>query len=111
MSALVVGQVLHLPPGNHRSGWTEYTIEKIGRKWATLNRGYRCDLSTLMLDRGGYSPKQLYVNRSKFEGEQALRLAWWEFSRRLPSTTPPKGVTLETIAQAEVLLGIEKVPA
>lgn len=106
MSKLVVGQVLHAPPRNQGS-WTAYTVVSIGHKWATLSGvRNRCSLDTLMLDRGQYSHVQLHISREAYEEKQALRAAWRDLATRIDRINPPRGVTLETIAQVGVILGI-----
>lgn len=108
---LSIGQVLHEPSNRHHFGWREYTVEKIGRKWAALSDGSRCTLDTLRRDCGGYAPRQLYVEREAYEQDQALRSAWAQFTRDVEKArTPPAGMTPEIIAQARALLGIEAKP-
>jgi hypothetical protein len=100
-----VGQILHLPPERRDSGWAELTVVSIGRKWITLDRNRRCSIDKLLLDRGGYSPKQLYVSRAERENEIALDAAWSAFGRRAIYRRP-SAVTLEDIQQASNLLGL-----
>lgn len=108
---LSIGQVLHEPPSRRYEDWKQYTVVSIGRKWATLSgRNNRCTLDTLLRDCGGYSPRELYVDRAAYEQECALHAEWTDFARRINVARMPAGMTPEIIAQARALLGIEAKP-
>lgn len=60
----------------------ESTIEKIGRRWATLSgpRGGRFDLETGAVDGGAYSsPGKVYPSHEAFVAHNACLAAWSEF--------------------------------
>lgn len=106
---LFIGQVLHCPP-HHRSCWEEFKVVKIGTVWATLqagsHRGYRCEINTLKLDCGGYSPRQLYKSREAYEQQAALNLAWRYLAADISTTKVPEGITLEDLAEIRDMLNL-----
>lgn len=60
------GQTLWLVPSRYRHSGEprEVTITKVGRKWLTLNNGYRAAVDGLALDGGEYSsPGVCYLTR------------------------------------------------
>lgn len=90
------------------SGWREHKVVGIGRKWIALDTGSRCTIDTLKLDRGGYSPRQLYTDPAIYEDESRLAAAWIDFQRdvgRLHSR--PKHMTAEAMNDIRRTLGLE----
>jgi hypothetical protein len=84
-------------------------IQKVGRKWITIERGYRFDASQRQLDGGGHSsPGCVYLSEAEHQDEQDRIAAW----RRLCSHTsnhwhPPDTCSLEMIRAALAALGKE----
>lgn len=111
MSAAVkVGDVLYLPPERKYQDWSSYTVTKIGRVWISLDsygRTNKCSIDGLMLDRGGYSPRQLYRDKEEYENSIRLSLAWRDFEFDVRTVSADGKITLETIAQARALLGLD----
>jgi hypothetical protein len=104
---LEVGQKLWwVPSHRHNMSEREVTVEKVGRKWATLDCGYRIDVASLVADVGGYSsPGKCYPTREEWSAENALGTAWSEFASDIRNRyRRPEGVTIEDIRQARELL-------
>jgi hypothetical protein len=102
MSALAVGQTLYHPKRNGCAERT-LTIAKIGRVYATFDGGGRCTINGLMLDRGLYSPHQLYLSKEIYEEKIELGRAWRDLARHMEVSRPAR-VTLENINKARALL-------
>ena len=102
---LSVGQKLWYVP-NHGEA-REIEVTKVGRKWATTpaRRGLRVDVNTLSADDAGYSPGRCYLDREKYETEQARQAEWWNLYRCL-SASPPAHMTLEDIREIRAKLQI-----
>ncbi|MDB5437965.1 MAG: hypothetical protein JWM33_392 [Caulobacteraceae bacterium] len=107
--ALSVGQTLFYVP--ERSRWAkprDVTVEKVGRKWATLadNAG-RIDVKTLRMDGGGFhSPGDCYLSRAEWEESVQLDDAWRPFRNAVArNLSAPNGITIEAIYAAAKALG------
>lgn len=104
---LQVGQKLWFVPNDRRScAPYEVTVEKIGRKWASIGRRGRINLETLAVDGGGYSsPGQCYEDRAVYEAKVALQAAWSSFQNKVRHQwRVPDGVTMDTIRVADSAL-------
>lgn len=78
----------------------EATIEKIGRKWATLSgrRARRFNLETGSLDGGAYtSPGKVYPSRDAFFNYKARLAAWSDFLAAGRCYDVPEHLTLADI--------------
>lgn len=110
MLEIEVGQKLWFVPRQRYLGEPKFvTVEKCGRKWLTLDNGYRADVATLNVDggRGYYSPAACYYSREEWEAEKALKEAWVGFRGAVDrSLTMPSGTTLERIEQARKMLAL-----
>jgi hypothetical protein len=105
MSAVVIGQTLYEP----RSGgayFREHTVVGIGRKWIMLDGKARCSIDGLMLDCGGYGPRQLYTDIEAYRAEGMLSAAWRDLSRDLQYSNRPTSMTVETINEIRAQLGL-----
>ena len=72
------------------------TVEKVGRKWATLDNGHKIDVITLRADGGGYcSPGTCFESKEEWEADVARQRAWSEFRSLVDRTytTPEKLAT------------------
>jgi hypothetical protein len=94
----------------HRGEGRTAKVEKVGRKWATLDHGgYRVDMATGRLEAGNYSsPGCVFASREAYEANVAVRNAWNMLCDRLHNAygSAPSGVTLPDIAKARELLGL-----
>lgn len=71
MNELTIGQMVYYVPSDSRSKPYWLRINKIGRKWVTLQYNYRMDRVTWEMDGRGYSsPGMCY--RSKEEREMIV---------------------------------------
>lgn len=107
--SLVVGQKLWFVPYSRRDAEREVTVEKVGRKWATTERGLRLDLVTLVADAGGFtSPGRAYLDRAAYEAEVERQKAWQTLVCQLRhSFATPRDVSIEAIREAARLLGVQ----
>lgn len=104
---LTVGQTLWYVP--RRGSSQEVTIEKIGRRWATLAPHWcgRIDITTLAVGGGQYtSPAQCYLSEGAYTKWRTDLELWFLFRRLLDRTTMPQGGA-DAIRQAAALLGLE----
>lgn len=103
------GQKLWLVPSQrYMGGPYEVTITKVGRKWLTLNNGYRAAVDGLALDGGEYaSPGVCYLTREAYEIEKALNDAWSKLRRDIDmARRAPNELTVQCIHDARKLLGL-----
>lgn len=108
-NTLQIGQTLYFVPRHLRDRRSEnVTVEKIGRKWATLSNRHRIDIETLVVDGGEYSsPGRCYLSKDEYEAESALQSTWNSFKREIERQSRiPGGVTVERIAEARKLLNL-----
>lgn len=83
------------------------TIEKIGRKWLTIDRGRRVDKETLYIDSGGYAPQgRCWLSEEDYNQYTALHKTWQTFRDRVVECRyrGPDGMTVEKINQASAIL-------
>lgn len=109
MAPYKVGDVVFVVRSRSRNPG-EVAITAIGRRWATLaGREGRFDIETGALDGGDFaSPGEVYRSRDEWETKQALASTWSKFRQAVDqSWRPPVGATVEAIAQARALLGLE----
>lgn len=87
-------------------------VEKVGRKWGSLDNRHRVDLETMELDGQGYvSPGKCYTSQTAYETERDLKATWSVLQRWIGDKwMPPKGVTPGAIKQAAKLLGLGLMP-
>jgi len=108
---LTVGQKLWFVPnrGQYYHKEHEVTVVTIGRKWVTVNGDIRFAIADkrMEIDAGNYpSPGRCYLSREDYENEQSIGKAWNELSNRIRYSAPD-GVTVEKIAEACKLLGLD----
>ncbi len=111
---LKVGQKLYIPDRRiHGRVQTisEYEVKKVGRVYATLDRGWsRVELETLKLD-SDYtgSTRFAYLSREAYEEEQRLTAAWSQLCADLRHRDyrPPPNISVATIQQVRILLGLD----
>lgn len=84
----------------------EVTIVKVGRKWLTLDNGYRAAIDTLVLDGGQFiSPGRCYLTRKEWEETTALKDAWVKLRTDIDSNRqPPDGLTIAAIDNVRTFL-------
>jgi hypothetical protein len=112
MADLTVGQTLwYVRHDNSRpSTGYEVVVTRVGRKWATLKDCGRIDKSTLWRDGEGYAPPgRCWLSKDAWEQEKRVASAWDDLCRRISGAwrRRPDSVTVENIAAAAALLGIE----
>jgi len=107
MHKLTVGQKLWWMPSNIREFGCEVTVTKVGRKWAHLDNFERIDTKTLVSDGVAWPNGRCYLSQAEHQAELALSLAWQKLCFDLKHRSQPTGVTLESIAAARVLLGLD----
>ena len=93
--------------GSHRynAGAKETAIVTVGRKWLTLDNGYRVDKETLWADGEGYtSPGRAYLSMAEYEAETALNAAWDELQANMRKAYRPPTSNLEAVKEATRLL-------
>jgi hypothetical protein len=101
-----VGQKLWFVRSYRAGGPQEVTVEKVGRRWATLNIRLRCDASGCV-DGGQYSsPGHCYVSREAYELKMFRIGAWQGFKRSLERATMPDHLTTDELTQIAEQLGI-----
>lgn len=110
MTELTVGQELWYVPTDKRWGKPHYVkVEKIGRKWATLegNQG-RIDVNTLFKDGAGYlSAGRCYASKEDYEIEHAADVLWSRFRDRLSRMyNRPYGIRSEEIERVASVLRV-----
>jgi hypothetical protein len=102
---IAVGTKLY-EPDQRRSGYREYDVVSIGRKWIQLKPEGRCNFS-LMRDGGGYAPRQLYLSIEAYESERRLSAAWSDLCRDIQRAKRPEGITVDEINAIRVKLGLK----
>jgi len=110
MSKVEVGQKLWWVPARQRALPEYVEVVKVGRKWATLDNRERCDVVTLAVDGGDYSPAgRLYLSQADADAETALRRRWGNLSQQVSQRygNVPEGLTVADIDAALVLLKLE----
>lgn len=110
---LTPGQVVWYVPNYGSTYARDLTITKVGRKWAeTDSRGLRVEIGTNVVSERDYGERGI-IHESKEVAAELARLdaAWNDlridaYNRR----SRPAHMTLETIAAARRLLGLEVMP-
>lgn len=95
--------------GNFRRHRGEVTVTSVGRKWAQISGVYngRIAVDTLAADGAGYpSAGQCYASEQAWAEQEGPKHAWQALRLRMP-TECPEGLSVETIAQAAKLLGVD----
>jgi hypothetical protein len=106
--ALSVGQTLFYVPQSRWGNPRDVTVEKVGRKWATLaNNAGRINVKTLQMDGGGcHYPGRCYPSQAEWEESVRLDDAWGLFRKAVDrSWAAPDGITVEAIDAAAKALG------
>jgi len=102
-----VGQKLWFVSSQNRVQESEVTVSKVGRVWAHLDNGYRCDHFG-EVDGGVYSsPGRCYVNQEAYQLAQDRKNAWAKFKRDLEYKHMPESLTIETLAQISATLDLK----
>ena len=100
MSKFKIGQTLFRPGENKRSQGGLVTIEKVGRKWLTVDWNERIAIETLETDARGCSAIQCYLTEQEYL-EQKLKQEMWSYivSQNMPYQCPDISLEeMETIA-------------
>jgi hypothetical protein len=107
---LTVGQKLWYVPdyGMKKHAGFEVEVSKVGRKWATLNRGaVRIDKETLVADGKGYdSTGRGWLSEQDFALSQQTDKAWRSLVSAIQYKRRPPGVNLDEIKKAANLLRV-----
>lgn len=76
-------------------------VNKIGRRWATLDNRGRVDLETLIADGGNFiSPGRCWLSEGHWQAEQRRRAAWRElFDFIYRCHRPPDHLSEDAIQQ------------
>ncbi len=108
--SLEVGQKLWFVPNSRRGNPKEVTVEKVGRRWATLDISERVDVNTLEVDAGEFTTwATCYLSEEDHRKIVELSVAWSDFAQELRSMySRPKSVTLEDIVKCREILGMKK---
>lgn len=106
MTQVSIGQTL-FQPNPRTSGYREYKVIKIGRKWISFEDGRRCTIDTLLLDCGGYAPQKLYVSVEEYEAGRKLQAAWSDLCRDVQRIRRPEHLTVEGINEIRRMLGLQ----
>lgn len=104
---LTVGQKLCFVPNRKYMSPRFVTVAKIGRKWVTAaeNSTLRFDKDTMQAD--GYWTGSAYQSYEHYEETKAITQAWTDFCDKMKWYNQPDGVTVEKIAEARKLLGLD----
>ena len=107
---LTVGKKLIFMPSERRRdvGPVEVTVEKVGRKWATISNHQRIGVDDLVADGGQYSsPGRCYLSRVEYEAETRAEAAWRSLCKAIDQGwNPPQGVGAAEIEAAAKMLGL-----
>lgn len=103
---LQVGQTLYFVGSGRPARHGAVTVEKVGRKWATLSNGHRIDLETHRADGGDYSsPGRAYPSEAVYVAEQLTNAAFLKLKGKM-GWSAPDGVKVQDIYEAARLLGL-----
>lgn len=104
---LKVGDELYCVPKYRLGDPRTVTVEKIGRKWATLaKREGRIRLSNWILDGGQLSsPGRCYENEEEYQEYERRKDARLAFTRARAYTTMPEELTLDDLREIAHKLG------
>ena len=103
-----IGDTVFVVYGNGRNATYNATVEKIGRKWATLSGHHpKMDIETWTLWGGQYaSPGSCYRNEKEYKDKVLISKTWAEFRSRLAYLQPPN-VTVQRIREIAKEFGID----
>lgn len=110
-----VGQELWFVSYSGRDS-TSIKVLKVGRRYLQVERDGVVDSETMTLKRGARALGKCYLTKEAHDAEvEAEKLSFkvgvaWKGIRTEMPYLPPKTVTLEDIAQARKLLGLEPKP-
>lgn len=98
--SLTEGQIVWFESGRPYISSEEVKVERVGRLWAYLSNGYRCNRYTGVGDGGDFlSPGTVHESREDFERMQALFNMW----RRLQRDIAAKRFLREDINRRAIL--------
>ena len=101
-----VGQRLYRVNNDRREGQSWITIEKVGRKWLTMDYGARVDKETLEVDGGQYSsPAKCYLTKCEYTNKIKKDAIWIKVVGRWPYNTPD--ISLEKMVRIAEILEID----
>jgi len=105
---LKVGDKLHFVASTNAKYQQEVTVQKVGRKWATLSNRHRIGIEDWIADGGQYvSPGCCYENQEEYKAEIELCNAWRDFTTQIGRTyNYPPDTTIAKIKTARILLNI-----
>lgn len=95
-----VGQQLYFVPSSRYGSERTYVIEKVGRKYITLDNGMRAPVDKLYIENYG----KLYLSEEHYRQYIAADTAWETLRRRFYYSAMPEDITAEKIEQATKLL-------
>ena len=101
----VVGQRLWWVEGNGKG--RRVTIKEIGHEWMTLSNGQDVTSDTLAVRWVDGPPTGHCYGTRKAHRKSVAREMWYRLWNDLGKTAMPDGMTIERIAQARELLGLE----
>jgi hypothetical protein len=103
-----VGDVVYRQRDNGK--FDELTISKVGRKWVETNkRGVRFNTDTLYVDKRFGAAVRVWLSLDDYKRELVLNATWARFRGDIGRTyRAPDGMTLERIAEARRVLGMEE---
>ncbi|MGI4945244.1 MAG: hypothetical protein ACRYHQ_32560 [Janthinobacterium lividum] len=107
---IVEGQTLCCQPiGNRKGPPYPVTVQKVGRKWATVFRGgaelCRIDKETLAVDSGNFSPLyRMWLSREEFDQSVTRQNCWADLQRRIARYAVPDDITIDQIKAATATL-------
>lgn len=85
----------------------EVTVEKIGRKYATIDHGRRVNLETMFIDCGHFTPdERCYLSAEDRQNELDLEAAWHRLSDAVRRRHRSPTSNIDSIRQAAVLLNL-----
>lgn len=85
-------------------------VTSVGRLWAVLSNGYRCNRYTGVVDGGKYlSPGTVYKSKASYEKERELYETWKRFRTDAHNRIElPETVTRRDILKARRLLKLDE---
>jgi len=91
---------------SHGANPREVSVVSVGRRWALLDCGERCEIRTGEIDGGEYgSPATCWPSREVYEAEEQRRRAWNRLRELVNNhLKPPEGLSAPEIRQLRVQL-------
>lgn len=95
---------LNFQRGEACQSWV--TIEKVGRKWLTVDYGERVNIETLEVDGGQYSsPGQCYLTKKEYDEKVVKDKIWEGVRRKCPYNT--SDISLENMIIIAKILNVK----